>query len=100
MDPSSIDINADLRVTIYAAPGCGWCHATEALLTKLGIEYHRIELGLDPQGREELMRQTGRIQLPAGRARREGHVRLPEGQSHDHPEQPRAAAPPTRDVIH
>ena len=64
MDPSSIEINADLRVTIYAAPGCGWCHATEALLTKLGIEYHRIELGLDPQSREELIRRTGRMSFP------------------------------------
>ena len=64
MDHSSIHINVDSRVTIYAAPGCNWCHATEAMLNKLGIEYQRIELGLDPEGREELMRQTGRMSFP------------------------------------
>jgi glutaredoxin 3 len=64
VDRSSIEVNADSRVTIYAAPGCTWCHATEAMLTKLGIEYHRIELGLDPEGREELVRQTGRMSFP------------------------------------
>ena len=48
MQRSSIEVNADSRVTIYAAAGCNWCHATEAMLNKLGIEYHRIELALDP----------------------------------------------------
>jgi glutaredoxin len=61
VDHSSIEVNADSRVTIYAAPGCNSCHATEAMLKKLGIEYQRIELGLDPEGREELIRQTGRM---------------------------------------
>ena len=64
MHRSSIEVNADSRVTIYAAAGCNWCDATEAMLTKLGIEYHRIEVRLDPEGREELMRQTGRMSFP------------------------------------
>jgi glutaredoxin len=61
---SSIEVNADSRVTIYAAAGCNWCHATEAMLSKLGIEYQRIELGLDPEGRKELTHQTGRMSFP------------------------------------
>ena len=32
MQRSSIEVNADSRVTIYAAAGCNWCHATEAML--------------------------------------------------------------------
>ena len=64
MQRSSIEVNADSRVTIYAAAGCNWCHATEAMLSKLGIEYQRIELALDPEGREELTRQTGRMSFP------------------------------------
>jgi arsenate reductase-like glutaredoxin family protein len=64
VDHSSIEVNIDSRVTIYAAPGCNRCHATEAMLRTLGIEYHRIELGLDPRGREELMRHTRRMSFP------------------------------------
>ena len=64
MQRSSIEVNADSRVTIYAAAGCNWCHATEAMLSKLGIEYQRIELGLDPEGRKELAHQTGRMSFP------------------------------------
>ena len=64
MQRSSIEVNADSRVTIYATAGCNWCHATEAMLSKLGIEYQRIELGLDPEGRKELTRQTGRMSFP------------------------------------
>ena len=64
MQRSSIEVNADSRVTIYAAAGCNWCHATEAMLSTLGIEYQRIELGLDPDGRDELTRQTGRMSSP------------------------------------
>ena len=56
MDHSSIEVNIDSRVTIYAAPGCNRCHATEAMLKRLGIEYQRIELGLEPEGRKELTR--------------------------------------------
>ena len=51
-------------MTIYATAGCNWCHAAEAMLSKLGIEYQRIELALDPEGREELTRQTGRMSFP------------------------------------
>ena len=64
MQRSGIEVNADSRVTIYAAAGCNWCHATEAMLSTLGIEYQRIELGLDPDGRDELTRQTGRMSSP------------------------------------
>ena len=51
-------------MTIYATAGCNWCHATEAMLSKLRIEYQRIELALDPEGRDELTRQTGRMSFP------------------------------------
>jgi glutaredoxin len=67
------------------------------MLKELGIEYQRIELGLDPEGRGQLMRQTGRMSFP--------HVVIHEQVVGDYQEvkaltaqPPRAAAPPMRDV--
>jgi glutaredoxin len=44
VDHGRIKVNDDSRVTLYAAPDCSWCQATEAMLSGLGIAYERVAI--------------------------------------------------------
>ena len=52
------------RVTIYTTEPCGYCRTAKALLDKRGIPYEEINLARDPEGRAELVRQTGMMTFP------------------------------------
>jgi glutaredoxin 3 len=51
-------------VTIYTTEHCSRCVSAKALLGRRGIAYEEINLAKDPDGREELSRQTGMITFP------------------------------------
>ena len=51
-------------VTIYTTEQCSRCVSAKALLGRRGIPYQEINLAKDPDGREELSRQTGMITFP------------------------------------
>ncbi|MCP5038283.1 MAG: glutaredoxin 3 [Rhodobacteraceae bacterium] len=42
-------------VTIYATQLCGFCHAAKRLLTKKGVVFDEIDVGREPQRRQEMM---------------------------------------------
>ncbi len=52
------------NVTVYTTDSCARCVTAKALLTKRGIGYEEINLAKDPDGREELARQTGMVTFP------------------------------------
>lgn len=52
------------RVTIYTTEPCGYCRTAKALLDKRGVAYDEINLARDPEGRAELVRQTGMMTFP------------------------------------
>lgn len=53
---------SDIR--LYTTDPCGFCRQAKALLDARGYEYETIDLAKDPQGREALAEQTGRMTFP------------------------------------
>ncbi|HGG06216.1 MAG TPA: glutaredoxin 3 [Aliiroseovarius sp.] len=52
-------------VTIYATSLCGFCHAAKRLLKSKGIEFDEIDVGRNPERRQEMMaRANGRHTVP------------------------------------
>lgn len=51
-------------VTVYTTDHCPYCVQAKRLLDKRGIGYEEINLGRDPQGREELVSKTGMFTFP------------------------------------
>ena len=52
------------QVTVYTTEPCGYCRVAKALLTKRGVAFEEINLAKDPEGRAELVRQTGMMTFP------------------------------------
>ena len=51
-------------VTLYSTDRCPYCVQAKKLLDKRGITYEEINLGRDPQGRDELVAKTGMFTFP------------------------------------
>ncbi len=52
-------------VTIYTSAMCGFCHAAKRLLTQKGVSFDEIDVGFDPERRQEMMsRANGRHTVP------------------------------------
>ncbi len=45
-------------VTIYATRYCGFCQSAKRLLTEKGVEFTEIDVGRDPELRQEMMRRA------------------------------------------
>lgn len=51
-------------ITLYSNDGCSFCRRAKSLLNQRGLPYREIDLTLDSNGREELVRRTGRMTFP------------------------------------
>ena len=51
-------------VTVYTTDQCSRCVTAKKLLTKRRVGYEEVNLAKDPDGREELARQTGMVTFP------------------------------------
>lgn len=51
-------------IEIYTTPICGFCHAAKRLLTTKGVSYDEIDVGRDPELRQEMMQKAGRHTVP------------------------------------
>ena len=53
------------RVEIYTTAYCGYCRAAKALLARKNVAFTEIDLGREPQRREEMLaRANGRWTVP------------------------------------
>jgi glutaredoxin 3 len=52
------------NVIMYSTEPCPFCRNAKALLDKRGIAYEEINLAKDPDGRAELVRETGLMTFP------------------------------------
>jgi glutaredoxin 3 len=52
------------QIIVYTTEPCGYCRVAKALLNKRGVTYEEINLAKDPEGRAELVRQTGMMTFP------------------------------------
>ncbi len=51
-------------VTLYTTDYCPYCVQAKKLLDKRGVAYEEINLARDPDGRNELVAQTGMMTFP------------------------------------
>lgn len=51
-------------VTVYTTDACSRCVTAKKLLARRGVGYEEINLAKDPDGRAELVRQTGMFTFP------------------------------------
>ena len=53
------------NVTVYMGPMCAFCDATKRLLTKKNIPYKEINIALDDERREEMIKKSnGKRTIP------------------------------------
>jgi glutaredoxin 3 len=52
------------RVILYTTEPCGFCRQAKALLQSRGVAYEEVNLVKDPQGRADLVAQTGQMTFP------------------------------------
>jgi glutaredoxin 3 len=46
-------------VVIYTKPGCPYCTAAKALLTKKGVDFTEIVASNDPEKKQEMIQRSG-----------------------------------------
>jgi len=46
------------KVVIYTGPICNYCSAAKHLLSKKKIRYEEVDIGNDPEKREEMLRRS------------------------------------------
>lgn len=51
-------------VTIYTTQLCGFCMAAKRLLKTKGVDFNEIDVGRDPELRQEMMQKSGRHTVP------------------------------------
>jgi glutaredoxin 3 len=49
---------------MYTTEPCGFCRTAKALLQKRNVPFNEINLSRDPDGRAELVRNTGMMTFP------------------------------------
>jgi glutaredoxin 3 len=52
------------RVVMYTTDFCPYCSSAKALLQKRGVAFEEINLARDPDGRQQLVQQTGMATFP------------------------------------
>lgn len=53
------------EVVIYTTSMCPYCYRAKALLTKKGVTFTEIDVGMDPEKRQEMIqRANGRRTVP------------------------------------
>jgi glutaredoxin 3 len=51
-------------VLVYTTENCPFCIRAKALLDTRGVQYRELNLERDPEGRAELVKQTGMMTFP------------------------------------
>ena len=52
------------EVVIYTRPACGYSSRALALLDDKGVDYEHIDIGVDPEKRQEMTQRSGRTTFP------------------------------------
>lgn len=51
-------------VTVYTTEPCSFCARVKGLLASRGVEFSEVNLAKDPEGRMQLVRETGMMSFP------------------------------------
>jgi glutaredoxin 3 len=52
------------KVTVYTTEPCSFCTRVKGILKSHGVEFSEVNLAKDPDGRMQLVRETGMMSFP------------------------------------
>ena len=52
------------KVRIFSTPTCSFCYVLKEFLKEKGIEFEEIDVSKDEKTKEELVKKTGRMEVP------------------------------------
>ena len=52
------------KVTMYVRQGCPFCHRAQDLLRRKGQAWDEIDIGVEPERRDEMIERSGRTTVP------------------------------------
>lgn len=56
---------SERKVTVYSTPTCHWCRVVKEFLLQKGVGYTEKDVAADAVARDEMLRLTGRMAVPA-----------------------------------
>jgi len=54
----------NMEVRLYTAPACPFCYALKDFLKEKNIRFEEIDVSKDERAREELIKKTGKMEVP------------------------------------
>lgn len=52
------------KIIIYSTPTCHYCTMAKNYLTKMGVQYEDINVGVDRVAAEEMVKKSGQMGVP------------------------------------
>jgi glutaredoxin-like YruB-family protein len=52
------------KVRLFTTPACPYCYTLKEFLKEKDIEFEEIDVSKDEKAREEMIRKTGRMEVP------------------------------------
>jgi glutaredoxin 3 len=52
------------KITVYTTEPCSFCTRVKGILKSRGVEFKEVNLAKDPDGRMQLVRETGMMSFP------------------------------------
>jgi glutaredoxin 3 len=56
--------NVASKITVYTTEPCSFCTRVKGILKSRGVEFKEVNLAKDPDGRMQLVRETGMMSFP------------------------------------
>lgn len=53
-----------MSVIVYSTPTCPWCHKAKDYLTEKGIAFEDVDVAVDQQCAEEMVKKSGQMGVP------------------------------------
>lgn len=57
-------MTSDVKVTVYSAPWCAFCHMAKQYLTSKKVAFTDIDVEADPDGARSIVEKTGQAGIP------------------------------------
>jgi len=52
-------------VRVFITPTCSFCHSLKQFLKEHNIEFEEVDVSQDTKAREDLIKKTGKMEVPA-----------------------------------
>ena len=53
------------KVRLFTSPSCPFCYSLKDFLKEKGIEFEEIDVSQDEKARDEMIKKTGKMEVPA-----------------------------------